>query len=293
MSEKTAEEVLELARERIAQRQLQEQGRQDQEDDERNRPWRYAFLAAMGVLVAGLLLIPGVPLDQKMAIVLHGMCSQVNNVSLGGIEFPICARCSGIYITVLVTLAYLWAIGRGRAGRIPPVTITAVLLIFVLLIAVDGLNSMVASTHVWQLYEPHDELRSLTGTGTGVGMAVLLLLMFNLSLRRNVNDQQPVIANWREFATILAINFLVLVAIYGTIDIMAWPLAILAFLGMNSVVYIVSVILVGLFMGYDGSISRMTELAKPATLALIPTLLLVGGMSLLRFWLEAQGLMPV
>jgi uncharacterized membrane protein len=246
----------------------------------------------MGVLLVGLLLTPGIPLDQKMYMVLHGMCSQDHTVSLGGITFPICARCSGIYITTVITTIYLWAIGRGRAGRVPPWPISAVLLLLVLLMGIDGLNSMTTAMGAWSLYEPMNELRSITGTGMGVGMAVLLMLMINIALRKDVQDQQPVLQSWRELATVLILNSLVLVAIYGNLDFMAWPLAITAFLGMSGVIYAVSLLLVSLFMGYDGAVTSLAQLAKPATLALIPTVVILIGMASLRYWLEAQGVLP-
>ncbi len=290
MSDKTAEDVLDLAKQRITQRD--EHPEPTHTRAEKDRPWRYAFLAFLGVLLLGLLFAPGFSLDQKMYIVLHGMCSQEHGVHLGGIEFPICARCSGIYITALITAVYLWAIGRGRAGQIPPLPISIALLVFLIAMGIDGLNSMTTGLGAWSLYEPRNEYRSITGTITGIGMAVLLMLMVNLSLRKNVDDQQPVIKNWRELLILLAINFLVVVAIYGNLHFMAWPLAILAFLGMSGVLYTINLIMVSLVLGYDGSITSMKDLARPATIALFTTLVLLGGMSAFRFWMEAQGIMP-
>jgi hypothetical protein len=36
----------------------------------------------------------------------------------------------------------------------------------------------------------------------------------------------------------------------------------------------------------------LSQLAKPATLAIIPTLIMLWATSSLRYWLEAQGMMP-
>lgn len=294
MTEKTPDEILELAQQRITLRREEERlymEREYQEQADRERPWRYAFLAATGVLLVGLLLTPGMPLDQKMAVVLQGMCSQQHNIVMGGLTFPICARCSGIYISMLFTLAYMWALGRGRAGRIPPWSITITLILFVAFIGVDGINSMVNEMGVQPLYQPRNDLRIVTGIGLGIGIGVLILIMLNLSLRKNVDDTQPVIRNWLEFGGLLGINFLLLAALYGNLSFMAWPLAILAFVGMIAVIFFVFLILISLFMGYDASIIYLSQLAKPATLALIPTVILIAGMSYLRHWLESQGFM--
>lgn len=296
MSEKTPEDILNLASQRINarrefERQQQEQHRQQQADKDRH--WRYGFLAALGVLIAGLLFTPGLSLDQKMYTVLHGMCSQEHIILLGGIEFPICARCSGIYISALLTTSLLWAFGRGRAAQIPPLPISITLIVAVVLMGIDGVNSMLDGMGARTLYEPFNELRYFTGIGVGIGISTLVFLMINLSLRANPDDQQPVIKNWREFGGILAINILAMVAIYGNMHILAWPLAILAFLGMTGVLYAVNLLLVSLFMGYDGKVSTLAQLARPATIAVVTTLLMILATSSFRYWMEAQGLMPV
>jgi uncharacterized membrane protein len=293
INEKRTEEILELARQRIMERREQEQIQQETVFEERTsqeRVWRYAWLAAVGGLLAALLFTPGMSLDEKMYAVLHGLCSQEHNIILGGLQFPICARCSGIYLSVLITMGYFWVIGRGRAGRIPPWSILITILLFVVAMGIDGINSMFEKT-AQTFYTPRNELRVITGLGMGVAMGVLLHMMINLSLRSNVNEEQPVLATWREFLGLLGLNFLVLVAIYGNLSFLAWPLAFLAFSGMIWVIYVVNVILMSLILGYDGAVTRLTQLARPATLAIIPTLLLIAAFTSLRYWLEAQGIM--
>ncbi len=256
----------------------------------RERPWRYAFLSAMGVLLVALLFTPGRPLEWKMYAVVHGICAQQHNIFMSGMQFPICARNSGIYISFLLTLGYFWLLGRGRAGRIPPWPITLTLIGFVAVMGVDGFNSFFVDLGLPYLYTPDNRLRTLTGMGMGIAIATMLHLIVNMSLRKDVADQQPVLGSWRELGGILLINFLVLVAIYGNLELMFWPLAFLAFFGIISVLYIINVLLISLFMGYEGSVTSLLQLARPATLAIVPTALILGLMSMARFWLEAQGL---
>ncbi len=296
MSEKSAEEVKQMAQERIRQRQGSDSDTPTvnpaQQVVDETAPWRFAFVSMIGVLLLGLLLAPGFSLDQKMYIVLHGMCSQQHNIALGNIQFPICARCTGIYVSTLTTMLYFWALGRGLAGRVAPWPIVGAMIAFVLLMAADGFNSMATELGVGQLYEPRNDIRIFTGIGLGIGIGVLLLMMINTVLRRNPNDTLPAFKNWLEFGGAWAINLLVLVAVYGNLHFMAWPLAIMAFLGMVGVIYVVNLILVSLIMGYDGSVTRLSQLAKPATLAIIPTLIMLWATSALRYWLEAQEMMP-
>lgn len=295
MSEQTPEKVVELAKKRIAERTEEENAIQQQRYEEaidQLAPWRYAFISVLSILLLGLLFLPGASLAQKMYIVLHGMCSQEHNIILGGIQFPICARCTGIYISAVITLIYFWALRRGLAGRVAPWYITGVMIFFVLAMVVDGFHSMSVGLGLWKFYEPRNDVRTLTGIGVGIGIAVLLLMMINTVLRNNADDNMHAFENWREFIGAVILNFLVLVAIYGNLNILAMPLATLAFLGMAGVVYIVNLILVSLVLGYDGKISRLPQLAKPATIAIIPTILMIGGTSFFRYWLEAQGVLP-
>jgi hypothetical protein len=83
---------------------------------------------------------------------------------------------------------------------------------------------------------------------------------------------------------------LVLVAMYGNVSLMFWPIAISAWLGITGVLYAVNILLAALFMGYEGKVARVAQLAKPATVALVFTLIELGGLSAARFWLEAQGM---
>jgi len=293
MSEKTPDEVLELARRQIAARQEAEQSRQmqtQQTQTQRERPWRYIFLGIMGTLLLALLFTPGLPLQWKMYAVVHGVCAQQHNIFIGELQVPICARNSGIYISFLITMIYFRVIGRGRAGRIPPWSISAVLVAFVVIMGIDGFNSLFLDLGLPYLYTPRNELRTLTGMGMGVAVATVMLLILNTTLRQNVDDQQPLLKNWRELGGVLLLNFLILAALYGNLELLYWPLAFLSFTGIISVLYLVSLLLVSLFMGYEGRVTHPAQLAKPATIALLPTLVMLAVMSGLRFWLEAQGL---
>jgi uncharacterized membrane protein len=293
MTEHSPDDILRLTEQRIAERKAEAEAAQTAAKAARignERPWRYAFLAFVGVLLAALLFTPGWPVEAKMYAVVHGVCAQEHHIELAGMTFPLCARNSGIYMSFIFTMIYLWAIGRSRAGKLPPLSISLTLAAFVVIMAVDGFNSLFLDLGANNLYTPDNRLRTLTGMGMGITMAVVVHLVVNLSLRKDVEQQQRVLKNWWELLGILLINFLALVAIYGNLEFMFWPLAFIAFLGITGVLYIVSLLLTSLVMGYEGQVTNLAQLARPATIALIPTLIMLGGMSWLRYWLEGQGM---
>jgi uncharacterized membrane protein len=286
MSEHTSEEIIEMARGEVSSRKV----RQAEERSLRELPWRYAFAGLVGTLLIGLLAWPGMPVEWKMYAVVHGVCAQAHTVDMAGLRLPLCARNTGIYSGFLVTVLFLLALGRARAAKMPPWPITITLLAFVGIMAVDGFNSMLVDLFLPHLYTPHNELRTLTGSGMGVAIAVLMFLMLNISLRQNADTGQRIVGSWRELGGALLINLLVLAAMYGNVTLMFWPIAITAWLGITGVLYAVNVLLTALFMGYEGKVTRVVQLAKPATVALVFTLVELGALSAARFWLEAQGM---
>lgn len=287
MSERSSEDIIRMAQQQIAARKQQER----EEQPARERPWRYAFVGLAGALLLGLLAWPGAPVNWKMYAVVHGVCAQIHNVELGGAQLPLCARNTGIYSSFLITLIYLWAIGRARAAKLPPWPITGALALFVAIMAVDGFNSMLRDMFLPHLYTPRNDLRTLTGIGMGTAMAVMITLILNLALRRNADDSQRVIGSWPELGGALLLNLLVLAAIYGNIGVMYWPIAIIAWLGIVGVLFCVNMLVAALLMRYESAVARLAELARPATVALVFTCVELGLLSWGRFWLEAQGLM--
>jgi predicted ferric reductase len=89
---------------------------------------------------------------------------------------------------------------------------------------------------------------------------------------------------------IALLNLLILAAVFGSIDLLFWPVAALAVLGMAGALYVVNLVVVAVVMGYANVVTRLSQLARPATLALLPTLLLLGGFAWLRAWLAGKGL---
>lgn len=294
MNQQTPEQIVELAQQRILARKEQERllsAQQRQTRFSQERRWGYVLLAVLGILAIALLFTPGLPLQWKMYSIVHGICAQQHTIALGGVQLPVCARNTGIYTSFLLTLFSLLALGRSRAGRLPPWTISVVLAVFVLMMGIDGFNSLFYDIGMTTLYTPRNDLRTLTGMGMGVSIGVAVLLVFNLSLLKEVDEQQPVLRNWWELGGVLLGNFLLLAAIYGNLDLMYWPLAFLSFFGIISVLYIVNVLACSVLLGYSGMVTHLVQLARPATLAIVPTAVMLGVLAFLRFWLEGQGLL--
>lgn len=294
MSEKTPNDILDMAQQRIAtnkerervQRVAAAQVRADYEGI-----WRLAFWLVLLFLLLALLFTPGATLEWKMYAVVHGLIAQQHTVFLEGRQLPLCARNIGIYSSFLITTMYLWHRQRQRAGHIPAWPITTLLIAFFLIMTVDGFNSMFNELGQPHLYMPRNELRTLTGSGAGIAIAVAVLFVFNVSLRQDVDRQQRIIAGWRDLGVVVALNFVVLIATYSNLAVLYWPVAWLAFLGLVGELYLINVLLSSLFLGYGRSVTRLSHLARPATVAFLPTTVLIASLALMRFWMEVQGML--
>jgi uncharacterized membrane protein len=293
MSDETTEQVLEMARQRVLQQKEQayiQSEEQRQARMQRERPWLYLLAGVFGTLLLALLLTPGEPLHEKLIHVMQGVCSQQHNAYLAGMQLPICARCTGIYTTFLTTLFAFWALGRSRAAGLPPWHIAMVLVAFVVIMGLDGINSMLNEVGAPTAYTPLNEVRVVTGMGMGVSIGLVVQLIFNQALRRNADNQQPLIKNWFELLGIIGFNIVLLAAIFGNLNFMFWPLAVLSFLGMTGALYLINVLACGLLMGYGERVTHLHQLARPATVAIFSTSVFLAGLAFLRAWLEGQGL---
>ncbi|MCJ7535691.1 MAG: DUF2085 domain-containing protein, partial [Anaerolineales bacterium] len=100
----------------------------------------------------------------------YAVCHRIDlrSFHIGDLQLPLCARCSGMYLGAMIGLIYQWVIGRRRIGMsswkiILPTSV------FVLLFAIDGLNSFYSLfADAPGLYQPNNTLRLLTGTGMGL-----------------------------------------------------------------------------------------------------------------------------
>lgn len=289
MNEPTSSEIIRLAQERLAARQAQEQAQREAQPLA-ERTWKFAFAGFIAALLLGLLAWPGIPLNWKMYAAVHGVCAQIHNVEMGGLQLPLCARNTGIYSSYLITTLYLLFLGRGRAGKLPPLAITITLALFVVIMAVDGVNSLLRDLFLPSLYVPQNEIRTLTGIGMGSAIGVMLLLILNMALRKDVDRELRVINNWRELGGALLINLLAWAAIYGNIALFYWPIAIVAWVGIVGILFCVNLLITAIAMRYENVVVRFRDLARPGTIALILTTIELGLLSWARFWMEGQGL---
>ena len=127
------------------------------------------------------------------------------SVTVSGRFLPVCARCTGIYVSAAVSVMIYFAVRRLRGNR-PPATAEAVLTVLCLApFLIDGAGSYAG------LWASNNFLRILTGALAGFPIITLLILGLNYDARGE-NERDILKKPWEPFlfaGASICISFLV------------------------------------------------------------------------------------
>lgn len=162
------------------------------------------LLFGLSVIVTFLALPPH-SLGGKADFIASGVCHRLPEHSLffGGKQSPLCARCTGTYLSLLVAFVFLIARGRLKCSLFPPLKVSLALAGFAVLWALDGLNSFWALwTGNYLLYPPSNWLRLATGTLYGLCWGAWFVPLFNSVLFKNPAPRRS-LEDFRELAFLI------------------------------------------------------------------------------------------
>jgi uncharacterized membrane protein len=141
-----------------------------------------SLLPPLAVLAAVALLWSVAPSQLELATraALHGLCAQRPSHSFwfGPYQLPFDARMTGIYAGAAATVAWLARRAARRSAAPPSPLAIGFLATGVVILAVDGLNSLALDLGLRSLYSPHNLLRYATGAWTGVALGSMLWWVF-------------------------------------------------------------------------------------------------------------------
>ena len=128
-----------------------------------------------------------------------GLCHQrlERTFSIGNLNMPVCSRCTGIYLGIILSILTLTLIERKIKGEFPSLKVVLISVGVFLMMGVDVVLSTVG------LIESNNIIRLITGFMTGWFMVLLLFplannAMFKSFVRKNYLD------NWKKFLIWLA-----------------------------------------------------------------------------------------
>jgi len=240
---------------------------------------------ALASSLAFLIVTPGGCLT-KADMIAYGVCSRAPSHSfhLAGRQLPLCARCTGTFLGALVGfLGQAVALRRRRAGRFPPPLITALLVSFTALWALDGLNSFLAVLPGnLNLYEPRNWLRLTTGALNGLTMSVLIYPVFNFTLWRDPAPQRA-IRNLCDLGVLLLLEAALVGLVLTRWPFLLYPLALLSALAVLALLTSVNSLLFVMIVQRENVVTTWREAIIPLLAGLTVTLIQIGAIDVLRY----------
>lgn len=258
---------------------------------------RYGLLAALSLLViVGFALSPPVTIFSKTHAIGYAICHQIpgRTFHIDGVPLPLCARCTGIYLGFLAGLLGMLALRRQYAIDLPPTWILATLVMFIGVMAFDGINSFLEFVPgIPQLYASQNWLRLVTGTLHGLAISVIFYPVVSISVwHPDLTQPAAIIETGREFAAFLAAGGVAILAVLWQNPLLLYPLAILSTLGVLTILTMINTIIVLVITRREAMARTWRDVLVPVTMALAISFLLIGGMDWLRAAITRAANLP-
>lgn len=223
-----------------------------------------------------------------------GICPQrpSHSLFLGGQQMPIEARMAGMFGGFIIGVGYFVALGRGRAWRTPGMWMSILLVGFLAVMGLDGLNALLFDLRLPHLYPPNLPLRLGTGLLTGLAGAAFLLPAFNSTVWQTGLERSP-LASVRDLVIALTLEALYFAAAFSGQSALLYPVSLIAVLGVPLVIGMTGSIVWVSVSGKTNQAGRLTQVIAPAVGGLMLAALLLGLMSAVRFALFGLGSMEM
>ena len=248
-------------------------------------------LAAILVFIGFLMLAPAGLMGKADAFG-YAVCHRIDvrSFQIGTRQFPLCARCSGMFLGALLGLVFFTLTSPKRAGM-PSKVMFIPLGLMVLAFAVDGVNSYLTLMQglgtsffsaIPTLYEPNNTLRLLTGTGMGLVIAAVLFPAFNQTLWEDW-DKRPSLGNWRTFGLLLVLALIMDLLVLSDAVFVLYPLAILSALAVPLLLTMVYGLFAVMATRKDNTYGRLPQAWLPLTAGFTIAMLQIVIFDILRF----------
>lgn len=152
------------------------------------------------IILVNWLLVEASSCYEKAFLIGSSVCHQIPSHSYhrDNLQFPMCARCSGLYLGSLIGITFFSL--RGRKAGIPRKEWLVLLAACFFLWGVDGLNSLVSDFVDHPLiYATTNTTRLITGYGMGLVMSTALITLFNITAWKNAINQPLLDKFWQAF----------------------------------------------------------------------------------------------
>ncbi|HZY43213.1 MAG TPA: DUF2085 domain-containing protein [Anaerolineae bacterium] len=251
-------------------------------------PWQRlpnALSSAVLLAIVGLFFIAAPPdLLDKLNLIGFALCHRLPERSfvIDGHQLPLCARCTGIYLGLLIGTLSLIVRRRTRASRLPATPIIVALIGFIVIMGIDGLNSTISVIpNAPQLWHTTNFLRITTGTLYGLAISMLFPPFFNLAVWSQPTGNRT-LKSWRELLPMLIVAAVAITIVQAKPDWLLYPIALISIGGALALLSLINSIFVLSAMKLENAIGRWQQLARPLLFGLALGLIEITLLDLLR-----------
>jgi uncharacterized membrane protein len=226
------------------------------------------------------------PFLDKMDVVGSAICGRIPDHSfhIAGRQLPMCARCTGTFTGALLGFAGLLLLGKRKAAQMPSAPVVALLVGFIFLMGIDGVNSYLTLVLGRPLlYEPHNLLRLATGTLHGLALSIIVFPIFNFTLWKEP-DMEPALSGFRDLGKIVLLLALPMVlVVQSQLDVLLYPIAAISVAGVLAMLTVVNAMILIIATRREAKAIAWWDGAWPIALGLAATLVELAAIALLRW----------
>jgi len=228
---------------------------------------------------------------EKARIIGYALCHQLPQRSffIHEHQTPLCARCTGMYLGFSIGLIFMILRRRTHAARMPPTAIIAVLIGFITIMGIDGINSTISIIPgAPQLYHTTNIHRIVTGTLFGIAMCMLFFPVFSTAIWRQPSGDRS-LKNWRELIGLVLVAFALDAIVLTQADWLFYPITILSIVGPLLLLSFMGAIIVLTLRNLVNNIDRWKQMALPMFAGVALGLVLITMMDFFRASITAGG----
>ena len=195
----------------------------------------------------------------------YGLCHQLPERSFfgGGVQVPVCARDTGIYIGFCISLALIAVLHRPERPReFPTAWGWTAFALMIGSMAVDG------GTEYAGLRSTTNDLRLITGLASGFAIALLLTPMLNDSVWRRGDSGRVLDPLWRLGAWLSAVPLAYVAVWYGA-PLLGVGYPILVAVAILVTLSVVNMVMVCLTPWFDRKATRLIDAWPPFLVGLV------------------------
>ena len=242
--------------------------------------------------IVGLFIAATPPgLWEKARLIGYALCHQLPQRSFffDGYQSPLCARCTGMYLGFLIGLVFLIVRRRTHSARMPTASIIAVLIGFITIMGIDGINSTISVIPgAPQLYHTTNIHRIVTGTLFGIAMCVLFFPVFSTAIWRLLSGDRSV-KHWRELIVLVLAGFAIDAMVLTQADWLFYPITIVSIVGPLLLLSFMGAIIVLTMRNLANSVERWRQLSIPMFSGVALGLVLITMMDFFRASISAAS----